>query len=201
MRHTEEETAVVPNLMAGFSIDEVQAEYVAEIRLRHLNREYILKRTEETEQLEQEIDRLQAILDSKAKVKHLIIQELQQIIKKYGQPRKTMLVYPEDLDEPEEWEEAPDYPVYLFLSREGYVKKNYPAVFAHERGAEAQRRRPDNPAGGGRPTPATCCFLPTARQYTKRRCRILRIPRPASSANMYRQNWAWKRGKLSCMPQ
>ncbi len=126
VRHTEEETAVVPNLMAGFSIDEVQAEYVAEIRLRHLNREYILKRTEETEQLEQEIDRLQAILDSKAKVKHLIIQELQQIIKKYGQPRKTMLVYPEDLDEPEEWEEAPDYPVYLFLSREGYVKKITP---------------------------------------------------------------------------
>ena len=126
VRNTEEEAMVVPNLMAGFGIDEIQAEYVAEIKLRHLNREYILKRTDEIEQLEKEIERLQGILNSKAKVKNIIIAELQQVMKQYGQPRKTMLIYPDELQEEPEVEMVPDYPVHLFFTKEGYFKKITP---------------------------------------------------------------------------
>ena len=126
VRHTEEETEVVPNLMIGFGIDEVQAEYVAEIKLRHLNREYILKRTEEISQLEKEIAELQSILDSRSKVKNIIISELNDVAKKYGQPRRTMLVYPDEIEEYSEDEEVPDYPVNLFFTKEGYFKKITP---------------------------------------------------------------------------
>lgn len=126
VRGTEEEAEVVPNLMIGFGIDEIQAEFVAEIRLRHLNREYILKRTEETEQLEKDIAELQSILDSKTKVKGIIVKELQDVAKQYGQPRRTMLVYSDDLEEYQEEEEIPDYPVNLFFTREGYFKKITP---------------------------------------------------------------------------
>ncbi len=126
VRNTEEESEVVPNLMIGFGIDEQQAEYVAEIRLRHLNREYILKRTEEIEQLEKDIAGLQAILDSKSKIKSIIIRELQDVAKKYGQPRRTMLLYADELEEDQEEEETPDYPVHLFLTRDGYFKKITP---------------------------------------------------------------------------
>lgn len=123
VRNTEEETMVVPNLMTGFGIDAVQAEYVAEIKLRHLNREYILKRTAEIEQLEKDIAELQAILDSKTKVKNIIIAELQKVMQKYGQPRKTMLLYPDEIPAVEEVDEIPDYPVHLFFTKEGYFKK------------------------------------------------------------------------------
>ncbi|MCI9576486.1 MAG: topoisomerase IV [Clostridiales bacterium] len=126
VRETDEETAVVPNLMAGFGIDEVQAEYVAEIKLRHLNREYILKRTEEIAGLEKDIENLQSILDSKTKVKNIIIAELQKVMKQYGQPRKSMLIYAEDMEEVSLEETIPDYPVHLFFSREGYFKKITP---------------------------------------------------------------------------
>lgn len=126
VRNTEEESEVVPNLMIGFGIDEIQAEYVAEIKLRHLNREYILKRTEETDQLEKDIAELQSILDSKTKVKGIIIKELQAVAKQYGQPRRTMLIYSDDLVEYQEEEEIPDYPVNLFFTREGYFKKITP---------------------------------------------------------------------------
>ncbi|MDD5952543.1 MAG: DNA gyrase subunit A [Oscillospiraceae bacterium] len=126
VRHTEEETMVVPNLMEGFGIDETQAEYVAEIKLRHLNREYILKRTAEIEQLQKDIDALQSILDSRTKVKNIIISELQQVMKKYGQPRKTMLLYPDDIRQEAAAEEVPDYPVHLFFTKEGYFKKITP---------------------------------------------------------------------------
>lgn len=126
VRNTEEESEVVPNLMIGFGIDEIQAEYVAEIKLRHLNREYILKRTEETGQLEKDIAELQSILDSKTKVKGIIIKELQAVAKQYGQPRRTMLIYSDDLVEYQEEEEIPDYPVNLFFTREGYFKKITP---------------------------------------------------------------------------
>ena len=125
VRQTEEEE-VVPNLMIGFGIDEVQAEYVAEIKLRHLNREYILKRTEEIESLQQEIERLQGILDSKAKVKHIIVEELREVAKKYGQPRRTMLLYANEIEDYREEEEIPDYPVNLFFTRDGYFKKITP---------------------------------------------------------------------------
>ena len=126
VRETEEEAEVVPNLMIGFGIDELQAEYVAEIRLRHLNREYILKRTEETGQLEKDIAELEGILGSKTKVKNIIMAELSEIAKKYGKPRRTMLLYAGEVEEAEITQEVPDYPVHLFFSREGYFKKITP---------------------------------------------------------------------------
>ncbi len=127
IRETEEETEVVPNLMIGFGIDEVQAEYVAEIKLRHINREYILKRTQETADLEKEIAEMEDILSDKNKISRLIIDELKEIIKKYGQPRRTMFIY--DAAEAEaviEEEPEKSYPVNIFFTREGYFKKITP---------------------------------------------------------------------------
>lgn len=127
IRETEEEAEVVPNLMIGFGIDEVQAEYVAEIKLRHINREYILKRTQETSDLEKEIAEMEDILSDKNKISRLIIDELKEIIKKYGQPRRTMFIY--DAAEAEAViEEEPEktYPVNVFFTREGYFKKITP---------------------------------------------------------------------------
>ncbi|MDU6347755.1 DNA topoisomerase (ATP-hydrolyzing) subunit A [Faecalispora jeddahensis] len=126
VRETEEEAEVVPNLMIGFGIDEIQAEYVAEIKLRHLNREYILKRTQETSELEQEIARLQELMESRAKIQSVIIAELKEVEKKYGQPRRTQLVYASDLEVAEPEQEIDDYPVHLFFTREGYFKKITP---------------------------------------------------------------------------
>ena len=126
VRETEEESEVVPNLMIGFGIDEVQAEYVAEIKLRHLNREYILKRTEETDSLKKEIGELEGILGSKSKVKSIIIRELEEVAKKDGKPRRTMILYADEVEEAEVVEETPDYPVNLFFTREGYFKKITP---------------------------------------------------------------------------
>ncbi len=125
VRETEEEEEVVPNLMIGFGIDEVQAEYVAEIRLRHLNREYILNRLEETKTLEGEIAQMEDTLKSQRKINKIIIEELQNVIKKYAQPRKSLFLYPSEITEYEE-EETPDYPVHLFLTAEGYFKKITP---------------------------------------------------------------------------
>ncbi len=127
VRETEEEDEVLPNLMIGFGIDREQAEYVAEIRLRHLNREYILKRTQEIESLEQEIARLNDLLGSPAKLKKVIIEELAAVAKQYGEPRRSEILYEaagEDDDEP--GEEMPDYPVTVFYTREGYFKKITP---------------------------------------------------------------------------
>ncbi|MCD8255387.1 MAG: DNA topoisomerase (ATP-hydrolyzing) subunit A [Oscillospiraceae bacterium] len=126
IRNTEREEDVVPNLMIGFGIDETQAEYVAEIKLRNINREYILKRTEEVSALEADIADLEDILDNRRRVQDIIIGELRDVIKKYSSPRKTGIVYADDIaDEPEEAEES-DYSVTLFLSREGYFKKITP---------------------------------------------------------------------------
>lgn len=125
VRETEEEAEVVPNLMIGFSIDEIQAEYVAEIKLRHLNREYILKRTSEIEDLIKEIEDLEDILQSEKRIKNLIIDQLKEVSKKYGQPRKTLIL--ETVEEEEEIvEETPDYSCKFFLSRSGYFKKITP---------------------------------------------------------------------------
>ncbi len=126
VRETAEESEVVPNLMIGFGIDEIQAEYVAEIKLRHLNREYILKRTEEISDLRKEIDELEAVLKSKTKIRNIIIKELQSVIKTYGKPRKSTIIYADDIEEIEEVEEIPDYPVNLFFTKEGYFKKITP---------------------------------------------------------------------------
>ncbi len=126
VRETDEESEVVMNLMIGFGIDEVQAEYVAEIRLRHLNREYILKRTEEVESLKQEIGQMQQILDDPKKVRGIIVEELREVKKKYAQPRRSLILYDVPAAQEGEDEEPPDYPVHLFLSREGYFKKITP---------------------------------------------------------------------------
>lgn len=126
VRETAEESEVVPNLMIGFGIDEIQAEFVAEIKLRHLNREYILKRTAEVDELEKSIAELEAILASKTKVKNIIIKELQAVAEKYGQPRRSILIYASDIEQAEETEEIPDYPVNLFFTRDGYFKKITP---------------------------------------------------------------------------
>lgn len=126
VRETPEESRVVPNLMAGFGIDELQAEYVAEIKLRHLNREYILKRTEEIENLEKEIAELEGVLASKAKIKKIIEKELAEVGKRFGQPRKSILIYADEIQTAEEEEEAPDYSVNIFYTKEGYFKKILP---------------------------------------------------------------------------
>lgn len=126
VRETPEESRVVPNLMAGFGIDELQAEYVAEIKLRHLNREYILKRTEEIENLEKEIAELEGVLASKAKIKKIIENELAEVGKRFGQPRKSILIYADEIQTAEEEEEAPDYSVNIFYTKEGYFKKILP---------------------------------------------------------------------------
>ena len=126
VRETEEETEVVPNLMIGFGIDEVQAEYVAEIKLRYLNKEYILKRLQETEELEKAIAEMEEILKDKKRIHKIMIGELEQVAKKYGKPRRTLFVYNDDIEDEEETEEIPDYPVHLFLTGEGYFKKITP---------------------------------------------------------------------------
>ena len=126
VRETEEESEVVPNLMIGFGIDEIQAEYVAEIKLRHLNKEYILKRIEDIENLEEEIADLQAILASKQRVKTIIVKELKNVADKYGKPRKSILLHNVAESEESFAEEVPDYPVNLFFSKEGYFKKITP---------------------------------------------------------------------------
>lgn len=126
VRETDEESEVVPNLMIGFGIDEIQAEYVAEIKLRHLNREYILKRTKDLEDLEKEIAELDEILKSKARIKTIIVKELKSIAEKYVQPRKSIIIYDDVARYEEETVEIPDYPVNLFFTKEGYFKKITP---------------------------------------------------------------------------
>ena len=123
IRGTELESEVVPNLMMGFGIDQIQAEFVAEIKLRNINREYILKRTAETEALEKDIEELESILNSRRKIKGIIIDELKQINKKYVTPRKSTIVYADEIEEFDEEQQIEDYPVTLFLSKEGYFKK------------------------------------------------------------------------------
>ena len=127
VRETEEEAEVVPNLMIGFGIDKIQAEYVAEIKLRHLNREYILKRTAEIEQLIKDIKNLEDILASKARVKTIIVKELKQVAEQYGKERQCPLLHLSDMETDVSLEEdIPDYPVNLFFTKEGYFKKITP---------------------------------------------------------------------------
>ena len=127
IRQTEEEAEVVPNLMIGFGIDQVQAEFVAEIKLRNINKEYILKRVNETEALQNEIDDLEDILNSPRRVKKIIVEELTAAAKKYGEPRRTSILLSHEVEHYTEESEVADYPVTVFLSREGYFKKITPA--------------------------------------------------------------------------
>ena len=126
IRGTELEAEVVPNLMVGFGIDQIQAEYVAEIKLRNINREYILRRTAETEELEKDIADLEDVLQSRRRVRNIIIDELKAINKKYPVPRRSSIVYASEVESDDEEEQVEDYPVTLFLSREGYFKKITP---------------------------------------------------------------------------
>lgn len=123
IRHTEDDKMVVPNLMIGFGIDETQAEFVAEIKLRNLNQEYILNKTAEIDKLKTDIADYEDILQKPARVKKIIIAQLQSIIKKYGKPRMTQLLYEDEIEDQEPLEEAPDYPVTLFMTKQGYFKK------------------------------------------------------------------------------
>ena len=126
IRETEEEADVIPNLMIGFGIDQVQAEYVAEIKLRNINKEYILKRVQETAALADEIEDLEDTLSKPARIRKIIIGELEDVKKKYAVPRRTGVVYSHEVEEVVEEDAPEDYPVHLFLSREGYFKKITP---------------------------------------------------------------------------
>ncbi len=127
IRDTEEDAEVIPNLMIGFGIDQVQAEYVADIRLRNINKEYILKRTQEVDALQDEIADLEDTVNSPKRIQKIIIKELEEVKKKYALPRRTDIVYDHQLQETADPEEdIPDYPVHLFFSKEGYLKKITP---------------------------------------------------------------------------
>ena len=125
IRETELDAEVIPNLMIGFGIDQVQAEYVAEIKLRNINKEFLLNRLQETDSLEKEIAELEDLLGSDKKIKAVICKELEAVSAKYGQPRKTLLIFDQAQEEPDE-PDGPDYPVTVFISREGYFKKITP---------------------------------------------------------------------------
>lgn len=127
IRSTDEESEVVPNLMIGFGIDKIQADYVAEIKLRHLNREHILKKTEDIEKLRAEIEDMEDILASRSRVKKIIVNELSDVVKNYDKPRRSEIIYTSDIDdESEPDEEIPNYPVTLFFTKDGYFKKITP---------------------------------------------------------------------------
>lgn len=126
IRETENEDDVVPNLMIGFGIDEVQAEYVAEIKLRNINRQYIIKRLQDVEQLRKDIAEMEEILQDKNKIRRIIIKELKDVAKNYGKPRKTMFYFQSDIADEEIIDDTPDYPVHIFVSDSGYFKKITP---------------------------------------------------------------------------
>ncbi len=126
IRETESDAEVIPNLMIGFGIDEVQAEYVADIKLRNINKEYILKRLNETEDLEKEIDDLEKTLKSDVRIKNIIIKELENVAQKFGTDRRTGMIYDHEIEVEDEEDDAPDYPVTIFVSKEGYFKKITP---------------------------------------------------------------------------
>lgn len=126
IRNTQEESDVIPNLMIGFGIDEIQAEYVCEIKLRHLNKEYIIKRTSEIEELQKQIDDLKNLLSDEKKIKSVIVSELTDVSKKYGKPRVSMIIYNDNLDFNKIDDEVPNYPVCIFLTKDGYFKKITP---------------------------------------------------------------------------
>ena len=129
VRETKEEAKVIPNLMEGFDIDEIQAEYIAEIKLRHLNLEYILERGKEIDELEKDIAELESILGSERKLKNRIVKQLEEIKNKYGKPRKTKLIYENDLSSYTEESHVENYSVKLVLTRDGYFKKITPQSF------------------------------------------------------------------------
>ena len=141
IRETEEESEVIPNLMIGFGIDEIQAEYVAEIKLRNINKEYILKRVQEEESLRDEIDDLEDLVGNAKRIQKLIISELENVKKKYALPRRTTILYEHQIEAADEEDDTPDYPVSIFLSRGGYFKKITPQSL---RMADVQKYKDDD---------------------------------------------------------
>ena len=141
IRETEEESEVIPNLMIGFGIDEIQAEYVAEIKLRNINKEYILKRVQEEESLRDEIDDLEDLVGNAKRIQKLIISELENVKKKYAQPRRTTILYEHQIEAADEEDDIPDYAVSIFLSRGGYFKKITPQSL---RMADVQKYKDDD---------------------------------------------------------
>ena len=143
IRETDEESEVIPNLMIGFGVDELQAEYVAEIRLRNINRKYILKRVDETNQLESDIEDLEATVKSNSRINAIIVRELKDVIKKYAEPRRTEIVYEDEIDVFDTEEKIEDYAVNIFMSREGYFKKITPLSL--RMGGEQKYKDSDGP--------------------------------------------------------
>ena len=193
IRETEEDAEVVPNLMIGFGIDQIQAEFVADIRLRNINKEYILKRTQEVDSLEEEIADLQDLVNSPRRIRQVIIGELEQVKKKYALPRRTDIVYDHQTEELlTAEEEVPDYPVNLFLSREGYLKKITPSPC----GCPASRsiRTATAPSLPGRPPTGTSCWsLPTGSSAIRPGSANLRTPRPACWGTTCPPSLPWTR--------
>ena len=194
VRETEEEAEVVPNLMIGFGIDETQAEYVAEIKLRHLNREYILKRTQEIAQLEEDIARLEGILASKAKVKSIIVGELEAVAQKYGQPRRSMILYADEVEEAQVEEEVPDYPVHLFFTKEGYFKKITPQSLRMS-GEQKLKEGDEITQQLEEQNTAELLFFSDRSQVYKLKAADLPTPRPASWASTSPPGPRWTRGR------
>ena len=178
VRETQEEREVVPNLMIGFGIDEVQAEYVAEIKLRHINKEYILKRTEEVGTLGEEISEMESILDDPKKINRIIIDELKKVIKNYAQPRKSLLLMQEDVQSFTEESAVENYPVNLFFSREGYFKKITPQSYRMSSEHDLKEgdeilQHVEGMGQAGRFTDGKGCVLLSIRVNTKEDCIII----------------------------
>ena len=195
IRETEEEAEVIPNLMIGFGIDQVQAEYVAEIKLRNINKEYILKRVQETAALADEIDDLEDTLAKPGRIRRIIIDELTEVRKKYAVPRRTEIVYSHEIEEEPEEDAPEDYPVHLFLSREGYFKKITPQSLRMS--GEQKYKEGDGPSQYFEATNNTELMFFTDKQQVYK-------PAPASSVRrrppcwetICPASWAWTREKM-----
>ena len=189
---------VIPNLMIGFGIDEVQAEFIADIRLRNINKEYILKRTQETEELEKEIAKLEDVVRSKAKIRNIIIKELEQVIKKYPSERRTHIVTAEAVTEFDEEDHIEDYPVLLFMTREGYFKKITPQSWRMSQ--EHKCKEGDEVVWQAETTTRPrSSSSPTCSRRTRRACMTLTTARRPCWATIWRPSWAWTRARRRSM--
>lgn len=200
IRGTEKDAMVVPNLMEGFQLDKVQAEYVADIRLRNINKEYILKRTAETEQLEKDIADLADLIAKPTRIQKEIIRQLEAVKKAHGQDRRTEILLQDQLAEevPEE-EDVPSYPVHLFLSREGYFKKITPQSLRMS--GEQKYKEGDGPAFHWETTSAAELLFFTNRSSATRPSPMpLTTARPASWGTISPPSWRWRRGRPSSGP-
>ena len=196
IRETEEDANVIPNLMEGFGIDKIQAEFIADIRLRNINKEYILKRTQETEALENEIKKLEEIVKSKAKIRNIIIKELEQIIKKYPSERRTRIITADNVQQFDEEDHIEDYPVLLFLTREGYFKKIMPQSWRMSQ--DHKLKEGDEVFWTAEATNKNEIIFFTSRR-TRRTCTILRTARRLCSVITLRLSSRWTRAKCRFM--